>query len=76
MPAGVDSERNRILPVGRCACHEPTVKWCGRHGQPLKLVKGERCMMESELWLLRECLDPAKAQQFATRIRAIESGKA
>ena len=19
-----------------CACHEPTVKWCGRHGEPLK----------------------------------------
>jgi hypothetical protein len=25
------------LPAGRCACHEPTVKWCGRHGQPLSL---------------------------------------
>ena len=24
------------LPPGRCACHEPTVKWCGRHGEPLK----------------------------------------
>ena len=22
------------LPLGRCACHEPTVKWCGRHGKP------------------------------------------
>jgi hypothetical protein len=26
----------RRLPLGRCACHEPSVKWCGRHGQPLK----------------------------------------
>ena len=26
----------RRLPLGRCACHEPTVKWCGRHGQPIK----------------------------------------
>ena len=25
------------LPLGRCACHEPTVKWCTRHGEPLKL---------------------------------------
>jgi len=24
------------LPPGRCACHEPTVKWCGRHGEPRK----------------------------------------
>jgi hypothetical protein len=24
----------RRLPLGRCACHEPTVKWCGRHGKP------------------------------------------
>jgi hypothetical protein len=26
----------RRLPHGRCACQEPTVKWCGRHGEPLK----------------------------------------
>src|SRR5687767_1464365 len=24
------------LPLGRCACHEPTVKWCTRHGKPLR----------------------------------------
>ena len=24
------------LPPARCACHEPTVKWCGRHGEPRK----------------------------------------
>jgi hypothetical protein len=23
------------LPLGRCACHEPTVRWCTRHGRPL-----------------------------------------
>ena len=23
------------LPLGRCSCHEPTVKWCTRHGRPL-----------------------------------------
>ena len=22
------------LPPGPCACHEPTVKWCTRHGEP------------------------------------------
>lgn len=22
------------LPPGRCSCHEPTVKWCTRHGDP------------------------------------------
>ena len=22
------------LPPGRCACREPTVKWCTRHGEP------------------------------------------
>ena len=22
------------LPPGRCSCHEPSVKWCTRHGQP------------------------------------------
>jgi hypothetical protein len=27
---------SRRLPLGRCACHEPTVRWCGRHGEPLK----------------------------------------
>ena len=24
----------RRLPAGRCSCHEPTVKWCTRHGEP------------------------------------------
>jgi hypothetical protein len=24
------------LAGGRCACHEITVRWCTRHGQPLK----------------------------------------
>jgi hypothetical protein len=24
------------LPRGRCACHQPTVKWCTRHGAPIK----------------------------------------
>jgi len=22
------------LPLGRCACHEPSVKWCTVHGEP------------------------------------------
>jgi len=22
------------LPPGRCSCHEATVKWCTRHGEP------------------------------------------
>ncbi len=25
----------RRLPAGRCACHESTVKWCTRHGEPM-----------------------------------------
>jgi len=36
-PRAVGAPRRR-LPLGRCACHEPTVRWCGRHGQPLKTV--------------------------------------
>jgi hypothetical protein len=28
--------RKNRLPLGRCACHEPTIKWCTRHGQPMK----------------------------------------
>ena len=32
---GIETGEYR-LPPGRCSCHEPTVKWCGRHGEPLK----------------------------------------
>jgi hypothetical protein len=28
--------RKNRLPPGRCACGESTVKWCTRHGRPLK----------------------------------------
>lgn len=28
--------KNNRLPLGRCACHEPTIKWCTRHGRPLR----------------------------------------
>jgi hypothetical protein len=28
--------KNR-LPLGRCACGEPTVRWCTRHGRPLRI---------------------------------------
>ena len=28
--------RKNRLPAGRCACHEPSVRWCTRHGRPLK----------------------------------------
>jgi hypothetical protein len=31
----IHMHKNR-LPLGRCACHEPTVKWCARHGRPMK----------------------------------------
>jgi len=31
----IHARKNR-LPLGRCACHEPSVKWCARHGRPLK----------------------------------------
>jgi hypothetical protein len=31
----IHAQKNR-LPLGRCACHEVTVKWCTRHGRPLK----------------------------------------
>ena len=27
------------LPLGRCACHEPSVRWCTRHGRPLKAAR-------------------------------------
>jgi len=27
--------KNR-LAGGRCACQEPTVKWCAKHGEPMK----------------------------------------
>jgi hypothetical protein len=27
------------LPIGRCACHEPSVRWCTRHGRPLKAAR-------------------------------------
>jgi hypothetical protein len=27
------------LPLGRCACHEPSVRWCTRHGKPLKAAR-------------------------------------
>jgi hypothetical protein len=26
------------LPAGRCSCHEPSVRWCTRHGRPLKIA--------------------------------------
>ena len=29
-----NEKSERRLPAGRCACHEPTVKWCTRHGEP------------------------------------------
>lgn len=32
----IAARKNR-LPLGRCACLEPSVKWCTRHGRPLKL---------------------------------------
>lgn len=35
-PAWHESKIHR-LPPGRCACREPTVKWCTRHGRPLKV---------------------------------------
>jgi len=31
----IHARKNR-LPLGRCACHEVTVKWCTRHGRPFK----------------------------------------
>jgi hypothetical protein len=38
IPAAMRVRRNK-LPPGRCACHEATVKWCARHGEPLKPMK-------------------------------------
>ena len=29
--------REKVLGPGRCACYEPSVKWCTRHGRPLKV---------------------------------------
>ena len=33
---GSPAAQGNRLPLGRCACHEPTVRWCTRHGRPLK----------------------------------------
>lgn len=38
IPAALRQPVNK-LPPGRCACHEATVKWCTRHGEPLKPMK-------------------------------------
>jgi hypothetical protein len=38
IPAAMRFRRNK-LPPGRCACHEATVKWCARHGEPQKPMK-------------------------------------
>jgi hypothetical protein len=35
----VPAPRKNKLPVGRCACHEPSVRWCTRHGKPLKAAR-------------------------------------
>lgn len=31
---GAEPANEYRLPPGRCSCHEPTVKWCTRHGEP------------------------------------------
>ena len=59
---------------GRCACHEASVKWCGRHGAPLKLAPGDVVMKEHDIAFMRECLDPKKAAEFATAVRRAMSG--
>jgi hypothetical protein len=28
--------RKNRLPAGRCSCHEASVRWCTRHGRPMK----------------------------------------
>jgi hypothetical protein len=34
----IPAPRKNRLPAGRCACHEPSVRWCTRHGRPLKIA--------------------------------------
>jgi hypothetical protein len=36
------AENEYRLPPGRCSCHEPTVKWCTRHGEPRRYSKPMR----------------------------------
>lgn len=59
------------LPHGRCCCHEPTVRWCTRHGEPLKLKPSERILVEGEIRALADCLDESKAQKIAYLTRAM-----
>lgn len=59
----------------RCACHERTsVKRCPRHGEPLKLLLGERVFHDHDIQFLQLCVDPSKAEAFAKRIREVMSG--
>ena len=52
--------------LGRCACHEPTVKWCTRHGAPLKgLLPDDVVMDKWDLADLQHVRDPARAEVYA-----------
>lgn len=62
------------LPRGRCSCHEPTVKWCGSHGQPLKLRPGERVMTTADLWVLREVAKEDR-EAHAAHVRKLMEGR-
>jgi len=52
-----------------CRCHEPTIKWCADHGQPLRLNPGERVLKQDHLDTLVACLDPIEAVHMAELIR-------
>jgi hypothetical protein len=59
----------------RCACHErQSIRYCPRHGKPLKLLEGERVFHDHDIEFLKLCVDPVKAEAFAKRIREVMSG--
>ena len=62
--------------LGRCACHEPTVKWCTRHGEPIKgLLPDDIVMDKWDLTNLIHVIDRERAEHFATVIRRFRSPK-
>ena len=56
--------------VNTCRCHEETIHWCGRHGEPLKgLLPDDRVMNFSALQTLRVVRDVEQAELVALTLR-------
>lgn len=65
---------NRLPDNASCRCHETTIKWCARHGQPLKLKPGDRVVNERDLFFLQRSVDPTKANEVAAMVRRVMAG--